>query len=445
MVVQGNTVLGGSGREFLVQFGLNSNQGSGAINNLGDKVCLYTGINATSGSGDVWGWNPVMILNSGFSSSQNSQCMEVDFNNGANTRNIGNALATGMSFTGASSYNSLAACWVDAGYNRSTQWNNAYMVNGCTDTAFRDYSPNACSFQSSNTHSYGLYLNGTYANAAIQLPLGPNSASVVWAGAAGAAYDYCDTSLNRIIGQYAVNILHYTNILPGASNAYQLGGPSNYYKYMYATQFAVVSDPRVKTDIQPIAAGMLNIVKELNPITFKNKLSHDRVSTTRIESRPATEESTQEVNGVTFGNDDKAYFARNTETHNTFKFKRHVVHEKDGMPGYHHDAPDRFKMVAPDGTLESVPKIHHELVYEDVEIPTIAFTPRAGRRTHFGFSATEIGDVMAKHGLDFGGYQKPTNPDDNESYSLNQMTAVLWKAVQELTAEVEALKVKLLS
>lgn len=451
LIVEGTTAGGTAAREFLVSFGLRSTQGAGAGGNLGDKVCLYTATTTQAGSGDAWNWNPVFILNAG-SGNINCQVTEVDFNNAQGDRIYGSsALATGMSFTGASNFNSTAAVYVTGGFNPTHQWFYGVLVDGSTNAAYRDNTNlNAASFESTgNVHAYGLLIDGNlYQNAAIQLeqtaPGSNNNGSIVWVGGAGAIYDYTDTSGNRIVGQNAVNFLHYANLLPVQNNTLQIGGPSNFYRFMFAGNFAVTSDPRLKTDMKPVTSGMLNVVKDLSPITFKHKTSQDKIATTRIERRPVRETVEREIDDVEF-RDGKAYHVKRKDLVKNHKFERHVVHDEAGEPAYHHDAPTRFRTQHPDNPDETIPapKLHNELVFEDVEVPHIDYVARPGRRTHYGFSATDVGNVMVKHGLDFGGYQKPENPDEMESYSPHQLLAVLWGACQEMAAKIETLESKL--
>jgi len=81
-------------------------------------------------------------------------------------------------------------------------------------------------------------------------------------------------------------------------------------------------------------------------------------------------------------------------------------------------------------------------------------------RTHWGFDADNVRDVMATTGVDFGGYigpehEQPIGPDPTDELAgftstrtvadppkclnYSQLVAVLWKAVQELRAENRAL------
>jgi hypothetical protein len=58
--------------------------------------------------------------------------------------------------------------------------------------------------------------------------------------------------------------------------------------------------------------------------------------------------------------------------------------------------------------------------------------------THWGFVAQDVAEVMGPHEF-FGGHDSDAS-GGNQAISYPELTAVLWKAVQELAAEVAALK-----
>jgi hypothetical protein len=66
-----------------------------------------------------------------------------------------------------------------------------------------------------------------------------------------------------------------------------------------------------------------------------------------------------------------------------------------------------------------------------------------GKRTHWGFVAQEV-KASLPAGIDFGGWIKtdPANPESEEALRYDQFIAPLVKAIQELSAEVKALKAK---
>jgi hypothetical protein len=62
--------------------------------------------------------------------------------------------------------------------------------------------------------------------------------------------------------------------------------------------------------------------------------------------------------------------------------------------------------------------------------------------THWGFIAQDIGAAMDKAGHEFGGYHVEQSEDEQQHHMIryHELTAVLWKAVQELTAKVARLE-----
>lgn len=67
-----------------------------------------------------------------------------------------------------------------------------------------------------------------------------------------------------------------------------------------------------------------------------------------------------------------------------------------------------------------------------------------GKRTHWGFVAQEV-KASLPAGIDFGGWIKtdPADPESEEALRYDQFIAPLVKAIQELSAEVQALKKKI--
>jgi hypothetical protein len=75
-------------------------------------------------------------------------------------------------------------------------------------------------------------------------------------------------------------------------------------------------------------------------------------------------------------------------------------------------------------------------VTEDVE--ETVYVDKPGKRTHWGFLASDVKAAFDKTGLDFGGYVK--GEDGSENLRPDQLIPVLWKAVQELKTEIDVLK-----
>jgi hypothetical protein len=75
-------------------------------------------------------------------------------------------------------------------------------------------------------------------------------------------------------------------------------------------------------------------------------------------------------------------------------------------------------------------------VTEDVE--ETVYVDRPGKRRHWGFLASDVKAAFDKIDVDFGGYVKDEN--GIEHLRPDQLIPVLWKAVQELKAEIDVLK-----
>jgi hypothetical protein len=75
--------------------------------------------------------------------------------------------------------------------------------------------------------------------------------------------------------------------------------------------------------------------------------------------------------------------------------------------------------------------------------PATKTIPRPGTRTHYGLLAQDVKAALDKAGAgDFGGYIKTdlNNPESEEGLRYDQFIAPLIRAVQELSARVEALE-----
>ena len=73
---------------------------------------------------------------------------------------------------------------------------------------------------------------------------------------------------------------------------------------------------------------------------------------------------------------------------------------------------------------------------EDVE--ETVYVDRPGKRTHWGFLASDVKAAFDKTGLDFGGYVK--DEEGTEHLRPDQLIPVLWKAIQELKVEFDNYK-----
>jgi len=76
--------------------------------------------------------------------------------------------------------------------------------------------------------------------------------------------------------------------------------------------------------------------------------------------------------------------------------------------------------------------------FMEQDVEETVYVDKPGKRTHWGFLATDVKAAFDKTGLDFGGYVKAE--DGSENLRPDQLIPVLWKAVQELKAEIDVLK-----
>jgi hypothetical protein len=158
-------------REFLVNIGLVSNQGSLANSTpYRDKVALYTSIEAHNGTGDVWAINPLLtqMPNSG---EYVAQGIELDFNNNNEHRGELDAGAGlrfpgsfGLSITGASTKRSTAAMLVCGNRHNGTegglpQWNRGIVFanNAIAQSTIQDLTSPHKSIDIRGNPTFGIY------------------------------------------------------------------------------------------------------------------------------------------------------------------------------------------------------------------------------------------------------------------------------------------------
>jgi len=88
-------------------------------------------------------------------------------------------------------------------------------------------------------------------------------------------------------------------------------------------------------------------------------------------------------------------------------------------------------------TKKQVPAPDGEgFVEEDVE--DVIYIDKPGKRTHWGFLASDVKAAFEKTGVDFGGYVK--DEEGVEHLRPDQLIPVLWKAIQELKLEFDNYK-----
>lgn len=233
--VQGTT-FGNKNREFLVNIGLTSNQDNGQVSASGvncDKVALYAGIDAQPGTADVWAVNTVLTMEAG-SGSYNAQGYELDFNNHDAPRGASGNLITDFTapiavgfsatgdatFPGSTSFTSSAAFMAFGGAGNNAQWGRQFVASGKVGIcAFQDWTSSAVGFQFDAAHTVAdINFTGVYGNAgsasATALFL-KNNQNIAWQNnnATNAIADTVDASNNRLVG------VGSTGVFVGATEA----------------------------------------------------------------------------------------------------------------------------------------------------------------------------------------------------------------------------------
>ena len=185
---------------------------------------------------------------------------------------------------------------------------------------------------------------------------------------------------------------------PALNNTYELGSSSFRWSTIYAQNALNTSDARLKTDVQESSLG-LDFISALNPVQFRyieggNTVERVQTGTETVEITPAIPAQPEVLDEE--GN---------------------VIQE----------------------ATEEVPAVTEERpIYEEV------VTPREGIRTHFGLLAQEVKAALPD-GLDFAGWALADKEDAESTQFLGyaELIAPMIKAIQELKAEVDALKAQL--
>ena len=450
-------------REMAFAAGMRAVTGSGQSSPAADKVALFGGIDAYNGAYNVWGINTSTNITSGAATVNGGWGYELDINN-ANVNygdaGSGSGLVApnlwGLQITGASSYNATAA--IDVSSTTGAKWNRGIVINGSStiQSDIESYSSPARWAWLQGTYTHGLdTATATVSGYAIRLGNG----QVVSAQNAAKTSDINMLQLNATnnlmigAGSGINNVYLGTgasapiyagqSIFPNVDNAYQLGGSTNRWSVVYAATGTInTSDPSLKKDIASLPP-CLGLLKELSPKTYKWKIGgSDEVFEEAEEVVQEIDVFEHEVDAVEM-RDGKAVRVRKTVRSEVPKFVEHHVCDEKGNPLYH-VVPEKSAWTDKQGVEHpavpsfKVPVIHREPVMVTVKVRKKKYVEREGKRTHWGFLATDVRDVFAKTGMDFAGYVK--GEDGTHHMRPDQLIPVLWKAVQELAAEVEALK-----
>ncbi|MGH6714569.1 MAG: tail fiber domain-containing protein, partial [Bradyrhizobium sp.] len=341
--------------------------------------------------------------------------------------------ATGIVLTGAGKYRCTAAIQIvgsaSAGSGGNTAlWNYGIWIGNTSVSQYGvlDTTNASTSYGVLGTHSYGVDLQGSTCATGVRLGNAQSLSSRNGANTADLELLRLDASNNVSLGLGAAAVFvggAGSALLPQVDNSMPLGAASNRWSVVYAVNGTIqTSDGNLKTDVQPLPAA-LPIVAAVNPIRFRWKSGGNVLQEVMEEQEVQETETTYEdavrlIDGVP------------TLVKNAIKHERGVadyvqVRDSSGMPVTHRQRG------------QDVPLLHPVPRMVKKQVPVQKLVSRAGIRTHWGFIASDI-KAATPEGSDWGAYVKME--DGTEGLRPDQLIPVLWKAVQELAAEIAALK-----
>jgi hypothetical protein len=443
VVIEGTTAFGNTGREFLVQMGLNVTNGAPDTQNLGDKVALYPSVVGASNAGAIWAINPLVNLNAG-SGSYAAQGIEVDVNNFSyNANALGTDFVGGITITGVSSSGNICTYGLGVeGVSTTGQWQYGILIQSANGAGIYDISGSESLLTAGGTHGYGLYFQGAdFLVAGITLQSGLTNA-IVYVPTSGAApvYNYTDSVGNYFLAQNAPNVFTLSSVLCYNTNSIYCGGPSNAWKGVYSYSYNTVSDPSLKKNITPIQHSMLDVVNDLQPVTFQWKdPGYSMVPGTERQRVHDFEMVTTEVDHHEV-RDGKAYLVKRQVEEKRHLYDEIPVHDENDQPirGF---VPEKLDHLAGSMPPDQI-RTHRVARMVDKDVPAMVAVPDDpnAARTQWGFLAPDVQQaVMRRTGLDFGGVSQS---DGIHTLDPTQLVPILWKACQELSAKLDALSAR---
>jgi len=424
----------GNAREFLANIGFTSAEGAGNPPGIADKVALYAGMMGNAGTADIWAINTEMVL-SAASGSYNATGYELDLNNLNADRGdadggagLAAPVAIGLAVTGAGSFRSTAAISIE-GPGSAPIWNRGIVVgdSSVAQATLQDLGTATVSLDIRGSHAISV---DTWQSSGIPLRL-PNNNPIVAQNAAGTAnipVVSVDIDNNIELGSVGSSfVVSGADTIPALDLAFDLGFPSNRWVDIFALNGVLQSsDPALKTDIAKLP-GVAALIKAIDPVTFRWRQDRKRLVevteevTVHATEWRAVEEEVMEIR------DGKAVRVRRTRQVEVHLYDELPVEDEQGNPVMLDPATQRQ-------ATHRVPR----MVTKRVTVRKPVETP--GTRLHWGFLAPEVKAAFDAAGLDFGGHV--TGPDGSQHLRPDQLIPVLWKAVQELMARVEALEGK---
>lgn len=413
------------------------------------KVGLYAAVEATgAAAGDSWAFNPLLLLDSGAVPNAAHQCAEFDINNSTGTNfhdtesSFGPPAVFGFQVTGLSANRCTSAIAILGNITGGSapMWNRGItLANTCVRIAsIQDFTSSTTTLDVWGLHTYGVDTkNAAISGAAMRLGQGQ---PISWRNAA----DNADLPVltmgaanNIELGNGtspSIFLASTANVVPISDNSLTCGANGFRWSAVWAANGTIqTSDPALKTDIAPLPS-MLPLVLGINPVTYRWKSGgmvpvevQKDVTIQEMEAYDAEEEVVEVVDGV-------ATLVKRTVQREQPAYDEMPVLNADGSPAMTTIPATR---IAP---AHEVPRIHRQPRMVTKRQTVTEFQERPGNRTHWGFLAPDVKAAFDTLGVDFGGYVKAE--DGTQALRPDQLLPVLWKAVQELAAEVAALKAR---
>ena len=219
-----------------------------------------------------------------------------------------------------------------------------------------------------------------------------------------------------------------------SDNAYTCGTAAGRWSAVWAVNGTIqTSDPSLKTDIEPVS-DVLPIIKSLEPKTFKWIAGgRDEIEVEEDQLVHESEVSEGVVHDIQIVDGKPVAFDRIVKTE-TGVYDLMPVVDADGNPVMEFVPGKKGEPGQLQQKMHPVPR----MIAKKVKVKK--FVDRPGKRTHWGFLATEVRDAFAATGKDFAGYVQ--DEDGTHHLRPDQLIPVLWQAVRELTARLEELEAK---
>lgn len=438
-----------------VKFGMAAGSESGWNANpaAGDHVTEYVYANSDNGRDRIWASNLNVDVVAGEDAT--AWGMEINLNNAETEVQDPDALLkkVGLDLVAGAGSKTTAASRISGGSTSGSGWwyqghyisrvkNNGILfrkIGGDTDTAFTvaavsDESDSTVSFKAgAGSHSYALDAQGgTFAAATIRCP---NNSSVVWRNAANNADVvgiYVNAGDNVVLGTTSSNIIATAHTIPSVDNTHTCGANGFRWSAVWAANGTIqTSDPTLKTDINTLP-DCLPLVSAITPRTFRwRDGGAEMEEVVEVQTIQDFEESEVDEVRIEIRNGRPVQTTRRVKT-KTLLFDELPVVDEAGATVMVDVTDNKGKVIGQAPKTHKVPR----MVTKPVAVRRPVSKP--GKRLHWGWLAPEVKAAFDAIGMDFGGYVK----DEKGMQHLrpDQLIPVLWKAVQELSAEVAALK-----